>query len=234
MTKRKERHDASPAAAADEEDHAGLLREALAGAPDAARRLLARLYPVVQARVVRVLLRQRSGRSIKSAEVEDLVQEVFASLFEQDAKALRAWQPDRGLALPSFVGLCSERLAISYLRSGRRSGWNEDPTLGGELERWGDVDDRLELDVMSRDLLETLLARVRETLSPAGMRLFELVFLEEREPSEVACLTNTSVDSVYMWRLRFRKMVAVFAAELSEPAAAPECGARPRLPKGWQ
>ena len=77
-----------------------LLERVLAGDAASSRALVAALLPVVQARVARVLVRRRggSGRDVRQ-EVEDLSQEVFAILFADGARVLRAWDPSRGLSL---------------------------------------------------------------------------------------------------------------------------------------
>ena len=110
-------------------DERALLDQALAGDVAATRRLVAAIMPIVQARVARTLVRRRggSGRDARQ-EVQDLAQDVFAALFADDGKVLRAWDPVRGLTLASFCGLVAEREAASILRSGRRSPWTEAAT----------------------------------------------------------------------------------------------------------
>src|SRR5881394_2683976 len=95
-----------------------LIDQALAGRAEAARELVDLLYPAVQARVARVLCRV-GGRSSRNArqEVEDMSQEVFAFLFDQGGKPLRAWDPARGLSLESYAALLAERQTLSILRS---------------------------------------------------------------------------------------------------------------------
>jgi DNA-directed RNA polymerase specialized sigma24 family protein len=118
----------------DREDTAGLVRRALAGDQTALNPLVAALTPVVQARVARTLLARRSrlasGRDLRQ-EVEDLSQEVFLSLFSRDAHVLRGWQAERGLSIENFVGLVSERLVVSSLRSGKRNPWKRSPRTAG-------------------------------------------------------------------------------------------------------
>jgi RNA polymerase sigma factor (sigma-70 family) len=193
-----------------------LVADAAAGGPAAARELVRVLYPVVQARVGRVLWRLRGGggRDLRG-ETEDLTQEVFAFLFEDRAKALLAWDPTRGLSLPNFVGLLAERRAISHLRSGRQSHYNEDPTTESVLDHQSEPSPGPEPAAFSRELLAALLDRLREELSPLGMHLFVLIYVEERSVEEVAAAARLSADAVYAWRSRLRKLVAVLAAELA-------------------
>ena len=108
-------HSVASGAASDVE----LLALALSGERSATESLVAKLAPVVQARVGLALsrrLKQARGRNLKQY-VEDLVQEVFVALFEQDGRILRNWNPDRGLSLKSFVGLVAEREVGMLLRT---------------------------------------------------------------------------------------------------------------------
>src|SRR5262245_49790883 len=108
-------------------DLAPLLTAALAGGREQARELVAGLPPVIRRRVWRVL--QRSGRArgqTPAQELDDIVQEIFVVLFEDGAKALRAWDPARGLSLAAFVGLVAERQAISLMRSRKRNPWGDE------------------------------------------------------------------------------------------------------------
>src|SRR4051812_7789509 len=146
--------------------------------------------PVVQARVARTLVRRRggSGRDARQ-EVEDLAQEVFATLFAEGGKVLRAWNASRGLSLASFCGLIAEREAASILRSGRRSPWTEAATELDDLEKQlAEVPDA-EVRLASREQLERLVDRLREALSPRGLELFHRLIVEE-ESVEAVCAST--------------------------------------------
>jgi RNA polymerase sigma factor (sigma-70 family) len=192
-----------------------LVGEALARRPQAAHQLVELLHPVVEARVARVLwrTRQSSSRNVRQ-EVEDMTQDVFAFLFEEGGKALRAWAPDRGLSLQNFVGLLAERHAVSALRSGRRTPFRDLTALDNRDDIQAEMNDP-EPATLSRDLLAVLLDRLRLALTPLGMHLFQLLYVEERTPEEVAEAAKMSLDAVYAWRSRLRKIVATLAAELS-------------------
>jgi RNA polymerase sigma-70 factor (ECF subfamily) len=193
-----------------------LLDRALGADPAATRELIAQVLPVVQARVARVLSRRRSrsGRDVRQ-EVEDISQEVFASLFEADARILRAWDPARGLRLASFCGLVAEREAASILRSGRRSPWTEEATAAEDLEK--DVGEvaGAELHVASREQLDRLLTRLREELSPLGLEMFQRLVVEEESVEAICAATGMKADAVYAWRSRLGKLARKLAAELS-------------------
>jgi DNA-directed RNA polymerase specialized sigma24 family protein len=183
----------------------------------AMRELVVRLWPVVSARVVRVLRRRGDGLRGPSRErIEDLVQEVFVYLLESDAHALKAWRSAGGLSFENFVGLLAERRVISILRTGlsRQSGL-EDPTLEDQ-ESEGQIDREFEFRLMSKDLLAELLDRLRENLAPLGMELFEALYVDQLSVAATAMRTQMTADAVYKWRERLRKLVARLALELQQ------------------
>jgi RNA polymerase sigma factor (sigma-70 family) len=199
------------------EDSADLVRRALAGDQTALTRLVAGLTPVVQARVARTLLARRSrlgsGRDVRQ-EVEDLSQDVFLSLFSRSAHVLRSWQAERGLSLENFVGLVAERHVVSFLRSGRRNPWKEDPSPIEELDTTA-PDVSPEEVASSREQLSLLLDRMRENLTPLGYRLFELLFEQEMSVPETMEASGLSADAVYAWRSRLRRVAQQLLVELS-------------------
>ncbi|HVG08858.1 MAG TPA: hypothetical protein VNM67_14215 [Thermoanaerobaculia bacterium] len=200
----------------DHEDSADLVKRALAGDKTALTRLVAKLTPVIQARVARTLLARRSrlgsGRDVRQ-EVEDMSQEVFLSLFTRDAYILRSWQAERGLSLENFVGLVAERHVISVFR-GKRNPWKEDPTAAEDLDVTS-PDRGPEEVTASREQLSLLLERLREKLSPLGYQIFVLLFLQEMSVPETMAASGLSADAVYQWRVRLRRLAQQLLAELS-------------------
>lgn len=201
-----------------------LVELALAGDRGAVRRLVGALTPVIQARVARTLLRRRvsaRGREIRQ-EVEDLTQEVFVALLENDGRILRAWAPEKGLSLQNFAGLVAERQVASILRSGRRSPWTEDPTLGEDLDRSRtSVPPTPEGRLGERELYEQLLGRLRETLSPKGLQLFELLVVDQASVEQVCRDTGMTVDAVYAWRSRLLKLLRTLRVEILSETPSP-------------
>jgi RNA polymerase sigma-70 factor (ECF subfamily) len=204
-------------------DRSKLVVQALAGDGESARALVAILTPVVRSRAAGALVRRgrRAGRSIDQ-ELEDLTQEVLLGLFEQRGKRLAAWSSDRG-TLESFVGVVAEREVASIMRNGRRSPWKDEPASDEEVERQQEPtrsDDEL---VASRHLLERLLDRMRERLSPQGMQMFRALYVEEK-PVEVVCAeTGMRPDAVYAWRSRLSRLARALADEIeNEPGRLSE------------
>ena len=61
---------------------------------------------------------------------------------------------------------------------------------------------------------------MREALSPQGWHLFELLYMQEMEVSEVCAATGLSADAVYAWRSRLRRTAREQFAKLEAHAAA--------------
>ncbi len=192
------------------------LAQALDGDPSAVRALVRHFTPVIQCRVARTLFRRApSGRSGSvRQEVEDLTQEVFASLFAKNGHVLRCWDPERGLSLLNFVGLVAEREVTSILRSGRRNPWTEDPMDAPKLQT-KTVTQSPERAVESREMFKIMLDKLRTELSPLGFRIFELLWCEEKSTDAVCEELNMSPDAVYAWRSRIRKLAKKLAQEMS-------------------
>ena len=191
------------------------LSGALSGDRAAMGKLVGRLAPVIWTRVTRVAQRARRRTPDQVRQIgEDLTQEVFAALFQDDGRALRAWVPERGLSLEAYVGLLSEHQAASILRSGRRSAWREDATEDEALARAVGSTDAAAARLDARDVLVRVVERIREELSPRGVQIFELLVVEERPVDEVARTMSMTADALYAWKSRIGKLATKIAADL--------------------
>lgn len=145
-------------------------------------------------------------------------QDVFLALFQTDGKALRAWDPARGMSLESFVGLLAQHQVISILRNGRTSPWREEPTEIEHLEQIGATAATPESVVSSREDLRSLLDRLRENLSPRGMELFQRIIIDEEPIDNLMAATGLSRDAIYQWKTRLHRTIRVLAAETGTTA----------------
>jgi DNA-directed RNA polymerase specialized sigma24 family protein len=194
-----------------------LIEKALAGDPACVRALVDRLTPVISRRVAAVLWLRKGKRSV-AQEVADLSQDVFLALFQSNGKALRAWDSARGMSLDGFVGLLAQHQVISILRSGRTSPWREDPTEIEELDRLGRPAATPEAVVASRESLRVLLDRLRETLSPRGLELFQRIIVDEESVDHLIATTGLTSDAIYQWKTRLLRTIRSLSAEIGTPA----------------
>ena len=190
------------------------LQRALQGDRAAVRTVVDALTPTIQARVARTLIRRRPlgpARDIHQ-EVEDLCQQVFVALFADGARPLRAWNPGRGLPLASFVGLIAEHEVNSVLRSQRRNPWTDDPTEAEQLD--GPTNEGgPERTAASREVLQKVLTRLRETLSDRGMQMFYWLYVDGRTVEDICQMADMKPDAVYAWRSRLGKQARQLAKE---------------------
>lgn len=202
----------------DEREIQDLIRAALAGDESACTQLVRIMTPVIHSRVVRGLFRWRTGsaasRNVRQ-EVEDFIQEILLHLFENDGKALRSWQPERGLSFLNFVGLVADRQTVSILRNGKRSPWKEDPTLLEDFDMAAPESDPEQITA-SREELEFLFDDLIEELSPLGWHLFDLLFLRELSVEEVVRETGMSRDAIDQWKSRLRRLARRLHDEMSK------------------
>ncbi len=172
-----------------------MIADAVHGERAARNALVQRLTPVIRRR----------------AQEEDLVQDVLEALFRDGARALGAWRPERGLCLEGYVGMVASRVVASAKRSGRRSGWREEPTEPEELADAAGPAGGGQLD--ARDALGRLLEALSKQLSPRALDLFQKLFVEEQSIDDVSQTTGLSPCAVYQWRSRLRRTAAQLATE---------------------
>ncbi len=205
------------------EDEA-LLQRALRGDRAARRQLAERLIDPIQREVAISVTRAAvgSGRDGRQ-EVRDLVQDVLVVLFEHDARELRRWDPARGRSLESFVRLIARRRVARVLGQRRGNPWalvliDAEPEDAGATEgaEGNHTEGELLARLEQRNLLDTLLLALQSRMDDRDHELFELVFVEERDPAEVAELVGISRGAVSAWGYRMRKLARALASQIGD------------------
>ncbi|HKU39869.1 MAG TPA: sigma-70 family RNA polymerase sigma factor [Polyangiales bacterium] len=199
------------------------IRDALAGVPDAVDDLMRAATPVIQARVARALLRrpESRGRDLRQ-DVADLTQDVFVALFNADGKALRAWDPERGLSFQNFVGLLAQRRVSSLLRTRQGAPWSEELRADGVHEEPAN-DIAPDADAGSRELLRRVLEELEASLSARGMELFHRLYVAQEPVEDVCEQTGLSANAVHQWRRR----LGIAAREVLERLQREQRDSRP-------
>jgi len=194
----------------DDSDIGQLVRRVLSGDRRASELLATRLMPIIQKRIAEVLRRKRTHASRN--DLLDYVQRTLECLWDRDFYVLRRWDPAIGGPEP-YVAKVAERLTLSILRSGRLSGWREDPTESEAFET-GEGGEDLESSIMNRELLEIVLDRLTEELSPRHMELFSALFVDERKVEDVSQQFQMTPAAIYSWKNRVRTLLRSLLAEL--------------------
>lgn len=191
------------------DDDSALLSRALAGERDSTAVLVRRLRPPIQAELAHLLLRvaPAQGRSARQ-ELEDLVQDVFTALFDRSAKLLQSWDPSRGRSLESYVRLVARSRALDVLRSRRRSPWQAEPMDHAQIDELAEPAAAVQTDrTAAREKLVALQQALPALLSTRDFTLFLALFVEERQPADVALDVGMTAGAVYQWSSRFRRQV---------------------------
>ena len=207
-----------------------LIRQALGGDAKSTRVLVDALYPIIARRVAATLWQRTRKRNV-AQEVNDLVQEVFVSLFESHGKALRAWDPGRGMSFERFIGMLAQHQVISILRNGRTSPWRDEPTEARTLDKLGETPVTPESIAGARQDLQLLLDRVRAQLSPRGLELFQRIIVDEEPLASLVATTGMSADAIYQWKSRILRALRGLLAD-APPALMSETNPSGRTVKG--
>lgn len=184
-----------------------LVKRALAGNRAALSELVQYLAPAIRARISVLLL--RSGKH-NQGDLEDLAQETLVALLVAERPALISWDPDLGMSLAGYAALVAERRTISWLRVRRAvpcdPSWLEQTSMTLELDG----------QVHARSTLTRLAHHLHETLSPQGLEMFYRLYTWEQSVEQAAEQTGSSIEAVYQWKSRLKKMALAFVAGLDE------------------
>lgn len=205
-----------------------LVEAALAGVAGARRELASRLLDVVQREVALVLRRAVVSQARDPRqEVRDLVQDVLVSLFEHDGRELRRWDPERGRSLDSFVRLVARRKAARILQQRKGNPWADQPVDPSAIDD-DELDARADAllhQLEQRDELGSVLDALYAHMSDRDLQLFDLLFVEERDPAEVAQVLSMTRGAVNAWAYRTRKLARAWVLKQDSWAASlPDSG----------
>jgi RNA polymerase sigma-70 factor (ECF subfamily) len=202
-------------------DDERLVQDALAGDPPSRRRLATRLLGTIQREVVAVLRRSAAVQlRDPRQEAQEMTQEVLVTLFERSGQELRRWDPQRGRSLDSFVRLVARRKVARILGQRRGNPWANEPVDPQVLEDDEEGDGLLLRQLEQRNLLARVLDLVYADMSPRDLELFQLLFVDEHEPQEVADALGMSRGAVNAWCYRTRKLVRNIARAAGSPATS--------------
>ena len=161
--------------------------------PAALRALASRLVNPIHREVA--LCVRRYGPTPRQ-DIADLVQGVLLHLLEADCRELRRWDPNRGRTLESFVRMIARRYVARSLERSRKllpAGWAPSDA----------PDDGAGRRIQARQILSRVLSAIAGR--PRDAHLFELVFVQELEPTAVARRMGMTRSAVNAWTYRRRQ-----------------------------
>ncbi len=190
-----------------------LVRRMMHGDREAAELLLRRVAPVIRARCRRVVA--RAGGAV---DADDLVQEVWLVLLDEDARALLDYAPERGVTFEGYVGMVSERAAWKVLRKGqarKRGGHLRlvalDEVNGGSGVSGGFAESADPAALTeARDMADRLGSYLGTHLPPRGQLVFRYLFTDGCTVQQTATALGVSSQVVYNWSHRIRAVAREF------------------------
>jgi RNA polymerase sigma-70 factor (ECF subfamily) len=138
-------------------------------------------------------------------DINDLFQEMFASICADKCKKLRAFDPCKGVSLASWLRMITVRMTIDHLRKQRSSTSLED--LPAEPSREGGQE--MCIDEESLQCLRGVL----EELSDRDKLLIELFYFKELHPEEIARILNISIGAIYTRKNRVIEKIKQIARQ---------------------
>ena len=185
-------------------DDARLLRGCLEGRRDAWDELVERYSPYVYF-LIHATLRKHTRRSDDDL-VEELHNDVFLALLENDMKRMRAFRGDNGCSLRSWLRIITINKTIDRLKAHRDTvSLDADDGDGRRLidsvESGGPSAEELMQEMQTPAAAEVITHAVAE-LSPADHQLFVLFFVEGLDSAAAAERLGISKGAVYTRKCR--------------------------------
>ena len=182
-----------------------LLRACIRG-DIAARRRLVEEYSGIVSYGVTVIF-QQFGRPSRKEEIEDLCQDVFLALFDQDARKLRQYQGRNGCSLASWIRVVANRLTIDRLRREGRTVSLDDPNnVESSRVREAEPDAKPGPEPLVAEAQRA--AKVREMigqLPPKDQLFVQLFYFQGLPIEEVAQTIGITTNAAYVRKMRLHE-----------------------------
>lgn len=145
------------------------------------------------------------GLTASQDEIDELFNEIFLSLFDNDFAKLKSFKWKNDCSLATWLRVIASRKTIDYLKSKYRMSRALDinsPEVSEELA----VEGEIEQSVLDGER-EEILQRAISQLSPEEINFINLCFIKEIEPEKIAQMLGITVSSVYSRKNRIREKI---------------------------
>jgi RNA polymerase sigma-70 factor, ECF subfamily len=151
----------------------------------------------------------RYERVLGSEDVDEIFAEICLTLWADDLRRLRAFDPGRGMKLGSWLGLIASHATYDFLRRVARRPMTDEPAAAPEAPS----DDPSALDHLLCDERRARLGDLVGELSARDRDFYACYFGDEQEPEEVARALRISVKTVYSKKNKITTRLLRRAAE---------------------
>jgi len=126
--------------------------------------------------------------------IEDLYQELFVSILQNNCRKLSQFRGDGGCTLASWLRIVAARLTIDFLRKQRAPEVEVTETIVSDQPGAPDLMlDREQADFLSRAI---------DSLSSRARMIIELCYHQALQPQEIASILKISVGALYTQKSR--------------------------------
>jgi RNA polymerase sigma-70 factor (ECF subfamily) len=179
-----------------------LLEACLKGNARAMAAFVQRFERYIRHMVGRTVHRYTSG--VDSSTIDDLCQEVFMALFENDRRRLKMFEGRNGCPLRAWIRVIAVRTVISRMRRWKKHSQlpNEDSDRGS-VRMVDDGPDALDmLSAQDDQKRKAQLLRLAETLSAEDRQLIEMIYVHEMSVPAITEQLHIRRGALYMRKNR--------------------------------
>lgn len=154
---------------------------------------------------------RRSGGEASPERVEDLCQDVFVALFDDDCRRLRMYRGERGCSVASWVRVITVRHVLNAVRRDRPHASLDDDRAPAVVDAAPDPLERL-LTRADRARFDVLIA-LAEDLSPGDRLLLEMLYLRGMAAPAISAALQVGRGVIYVRKNRLLARLRKAAAE---------------------
>jgi RNA polymerase sigma-70 factor, ECF subfamily len=196
------------------EEEIALLKALLAGGRDRWTEFTHRYERLITSCVLRTL--RRYDAVFSRDDLEDLVSDVWLALLRDDMKKLRAYCPEKGFRLASWIALIATNTTIDRLRARQSDDTYIEDMASIEIAAPTAEPDE---DMLGQERAHLAQAALEE-LSPEERAFVWDCFHHERAPEEIAREQGVAVNTIYSRKFKIREKLARIVRRLEGCEAA--------------
>lgn len=181
--------------------------EAIGGSPSAFEQLYDRYADKVRYAVARAALRR--GRT---QEIDELTQEVWCRMLDDDRRLLRHYDPKRGRFAP-FISMVAYQQALLVTRQSQRHNERVEAEVDDETFVDG-KSSRFAEDLIHSELFYKLITRANAELREGDRMLLRDLYLDQKTYQSIASQLGVSPNAIYKRSERLKKKLAQIVEEL--------------------
>jgi RNA polymerase sigma-70 factor (ECF subfamily) len=196
------------------EEEIALLKALLNGRRDRWTEFSRRYERLITSCVLRTL--RRYDAVFSRDDLEDLVSDVWLALLRDDMKKLRAYCPEKGFRLASWIALIATNTTIDRLRARQSDDLHVEDMSSIDIASQSAEPDE---DMLGQERAQLAQAALEE-LSPEERNFVWQCFHDERAPEEIAREQGVAVNTIYSRKFKIREKLARIVRRLEGCEAA--------------